>query len=275
MTFATGSVAPWNEADIEVGGVRIHCYRRGEGPPVLLAHGAMDSGPCWNRVAEALEPDFELIAYDARSHGLSDSSEAWGDGGSDVIAVADALGLEHPAAVGHSMGAGAIAAAIAAHPDRFRAAVLEDPPWMPPAAGEGEWAARKRMQEIFLAMLEGSKEEIAERGRQQNPEWHPDEFDAWAESKTQFRPPESWTTRFTQPRPPWQDAVKKFECPVLLVRGDNALRGRIVSSEVAAEAQDLCATLEVVTLAGAGHNVRRDAYNGYVNAVRSFLLENS
>lgn len=93
--------------------------------------------------------------------------------------------------------------------------------------------------------------------------WHPDEFEAWAESKTQFRAPDSWKQRFTQPRPPWQDSVKKFECPVLLVRGGNARRGRIVSPETAAEAQALYPSLEVVTLGVAGHNVRREAYDGY------------
>ena len=159
----------------------------------MLAHGSMDSGPCWNRVAEALEADYELIAYDARSHGLSDGSEEWGDGGSDLIALVEALGIDRPAAIGHSMGASSVAAAIASRPDLFRAAVLEDPPWMPEATG-ADWEARARMQKSFLAMLDGTKDEIAARGRKYNPMWHPDEFDAWAESKTQFRPPESWTS---------------------------------------------------------------------------------
>jgi pimeloyl-ACP methyl ester carboxylesterase len=105
--------------------------------------------------------------------------------------------------------------------------------------------------------------------------WHPDEFDAWAESKTQFRPPESWTKRFTHERPPWQDPVKKFACPVLLVCGGNARRGRIVSPETAAEALEIDPDMEVVTLAEAGHNVRREAYDDYVVAVRAFLLRNS
>jgi pimeloyl-ACP methyl ester carboxylesterase len=235
----------------------------------------MDSGPCWDRVARALEPDFDLIAYDARSHGLSDFSEEWGDGGADMIGVVEALSLERPAAVGHSMGAAAAASAIASRPELFRAAVLEDPPFMPPARGEGDWEARARMHQRFLAMLEGTTEEIAARGRIQNPKWHTDEFDAWAESKTRFRPPESWTQRFTQQRPPWQDYVRRFQCPVLLVCGGNAQRGRIVSRETAKEAQALSPVLEVVTFDDAGHNIRREAYDGYVDTVRAFLLKNS
>ena len=62
---------------------------------------------------------------------------------------------------------------------------------------------------------------------------------------------------------------------MLLVRGGNALRGRIVSPETAAEAQELYPALEVVTLDEAGHNVRREAYDDYVAAVRAFLSRNS
>src|SRR3954467_10293418 len=112
----------WSEGDVVIDGVRIHHYRRGQGPAVVparggrgpavvLAPGSMDNGPCWNRVARALEADFELIAYDARSHGQSDASEEWGDGGSDLIALVEALGIDRPAAIGHSMGASSVAAA--------------------------------------------------------------------------------------------------------------------------------------------------------------------
>ena len=265
----------WTEGDVVIDGVRIHHYRRGQGPPVVLAHGSMDSGPCWNRVAGALETDFELIAYDARSHGLSDASEEWGDGGRDMIALVEALGIERPAAMGHSMGVSATAAAIAARPDLFRAAVLEDPPWMPEATKD-DWKARARMQQSFLAMLDGTKDEIAARGRKYNPMWHPDEFDAWAESKTQFRPPESWTKRFTQQRPPWQDPVKKFECPVLArARRQRLARPHRVTEDCRRSAGDPPRVREVVTLDEAGHNVRREAYDDDVAAVPPFLLRNS
>jgi pimeloyl-ACP methyl ester carboxylesterase len=260
----------WSESDIDVDGVQLHAYRRGHGRSVVLAHGATDNGRCWDRVASVLDDEFELIAYDARGHGRSDAPDDWGDGGSDLIAIVDAFGLDHPVAMGHSMGAAAAAAAIAARPDLFRAAVLEDPPWMPPRTAV-DAAARAALAEQFAAMLRGTKEEIAAHGREQNPSWDPAEFDAWAESKTQFRPPANWADRFTTDRPRWQDSVVKFECPVLLVRGGNADRGRIVTEEIAAEAQALCPTLEVVVLDDAGHNVRREAFDGYVVAVRAFL----
>ena len=45
--------------------------------------------------------------------------------------------------------------------------------------------------------------------------------------------------------------------------------------QTAEEAQEIYPALEVVTLDEAGHNVRREAYDGYVAAVRAFLLRSS
>ena len=44
----------WREGDVRIDDATIHYYRRGSGPPVVLAHGALDDGRCWTRVAEAL-----------------------------------------------------------------------------------------------------------------------------------------------------------------------------------------------------------------------------
>ena len=84
----------WQQGDLDLGGVRIHYYRRGSGRPLVLAHGMSDSGECWTRVAEALESDFDIVAYDARFHGLSDATPGvpFGRGG-DLLGVIDGLGL--------------------------------------------------------------------------------------------------------------------------------------------------------------------------------------
>jgi hypothetical protein len=58
---------------------------------------------------------------------------------------------------------------------------------------------------------------------------------------------------------------------VLLVCGGNKARGAIVGETVAARARELCPTLEVVRFAEAGHNVRREAFDGFVERVLGFL----
>jgi pimeloyl-ACP methyl ester carboxylesterase len=70
---------------------------------------------------------------------------------------------------------------------------------------------------------------------------------------------------------PWQELVAGFQVPVLLLCGGDQAKGRIVSAETAAEAASICPTLEVATFPDAGHNVRREAFAGYLSAVSAFL----
>lgn len=271
----------WSEGDVRIDDANIHYYRRGRGPAVVLAHGALDDGACWTRIAVALEGEFELIAYDARFHGKSDapvsrsgtesaSGMRWG--AEDLIGIIEALGLERPYAMGHSMGAGTVAAALATRPELIRAAVLEDPGWRDaPADPEG---AGKFMA-AFAGMLSGkSADEIAAMGRSSSPTWHDDELGPWAESKVRFRGLDEFPKAARGMGAGWQDTVAAFRCPVLLVCGGNEGGGRIVTPEVAARAQQLCPTLEVSCFAPAGHNVRREAYDEFVIAVTEFLRRN-
>ena len=258
---------PWTESAVVVdGGVRLHVYRRGSGMPVVMAHGATDNGACWERVAAALEGDYELIAYDARYHGKSDAPEG-GEfgGGDDLIGVVKALGLSRPAIIGHSMGAMTVAQAGATSPSMFRRAVLEDPPWwtQPPTQRRGPATDFSKM----------TVDEIEAGGRLQSPGWDASEFPAWAESKKQFRPPADWMAGFGRRVGGWRDVVAKLELPVLLVCGGSAERGAIVTTAVAEEAAKLAPNLRHVTLQVAGHNVRREAFDEYVAVVREFLAE--
>jgi N-formylmaleamate deformylase len=262
----------WNEGDVRIDDATIHYYRRGSGPPVVLAHGALDDGRCWTRVAEALEPEYELIAYDARFHGKSDAPPGGArPGADDLVGIIETLGLDRPYAIGHSMGAGTVAAALATRPELIRAAVLEDPGWRDPPVDAEETG---KFLQMFAEMLSGKTvEEIAALGREASPTWDASEFAPWAESKAAFRGQEMFGGghRFFDD---WESVCGAIRCPVLLVCGGNASLGPIVTPEVAARAGELCPTLESVCLAPAGHNVRREAYDEYVGAVRAFLRRN-
>jgi len=256
----------WTEGDVELDDVRLHYYRRGSGRPVVLAHGAGDSGLCWERVAGVLAADYEVIAYDARHHGFSDAPEAGplGGGGPDLIALVQALGLQKPAIIGHSMGAGAVASAAAARPELFRCAILEDPGWrdltpgtaIPPVPAT-DWQAM-------------TLDEVIAAGKRQNPGWHEDEFPAWARSKLQYRPPRNTVPRLATD---WRETAARITIPTLLVCGGNKERGRIVTAHTAEQAKKVCPSLEVVRFEQAGHNVRREAYDEFVAAVTAFLRQ--
>jgi pimeloyl-ACP methyl ester carboxylesterase len=57
---------------------------------------------------------------------------------------------------------------------------------------------------------------------------------------------------------------------VLLVTGD-ADRGAIITPDIAEQARQLNPNLEVVHLAGAGHNIRRERSDAFGREVRDFL----
>jgi pimeloyl-ACP methyl ester carboxylesterase len=261
----------WTEGVVVVGdGARIHYSRRGNGPPVVLAHGVLDSGPCWSRVAEALERDYELIAYDARFHGRSDApgDNAW-HGVDDFVGLVGALGLDRPVAIGHSLGAATVAGALAAQPDLLRAAVLADPPW---TAERIEASGLHGVMAMFREAIAGKEfAEVVAFGREINPGWTTSELEPWAASKLEFRGYDAVSSIAAMVGDDWRTTVSALRAPVLLVTGGDASKGRIVTPEVAAEAQRLAPQVEVVCIEHAGHNVQREGYDEFVGAVTEFL----
>jgi pimeloyl-ACP methyl ester carboxylesterase len=71
----------------------------------------------------------------------------------------------------------------------------------------------------------------------------------------------------------WRSLVPQITCPTLLVTADPD-KGSIVTPEATAEAVRLNPLVRVVRLRGAGHNIRREQFDGFVAAVRDFLANN-
>jgi pimeloyl-ACP methyl ester carboxylesterase len=258
----------WKTGYVQVGGVRFHYWRRGSGSALVLAHGFGDGGECWTRIAQALEHEYDIVAYDARYHGLSDAPEAGGmqrsTMGDDLIAIVKALDLNRPAIMGHSMGAMTVMFAAAARPDLFSCAVMEDPPfWI------GEPPQRPPAQPEQRTV-----EEIEHMGRAQNPGWDDAEFGPWARSKLQLRMPAGGRGGLPGVDT-WRSEVRRMDLPTLLVCGGNRSRMAIVTDQVAAEMRTLNPRVEGVKFGHAGHNVRREAFEGFVAAVREFLARNA
>ncbi len=130
----------WETGTVRGDGVELQYYRAGSGPPLVLAHGFYVNGRCWAPLLGDLAADFEVVAYDARGHGLSEAPESgYGidERVADLVGVVRGLDLTDPVLLGHSMGAVTVAWAAATHPDLPRAVVLEDPVGMRDAAEPG------------------------------------------------------------------------------------------------------------------------------------------
>jgi pimeloyl-ACP methyl ester carboxylesterase len=214
--------------------------------------------------------------YDARGHGLSDAPKSGyttENRADDLADLVRALGLEKPAVLGHSMGGSTAAAAGAKYPDLFGKLLLEDPGWWDPNSERVEMSDEERM-----AWVERRREEMIERKqmsraalmtmcRENSPTWSEAEIGPWAIAKQQLSP-NIVNVVGGKPRP-WREDVKRLASPTLLIIADNA-KGGIVTPEMAEEAQTLNDLVKVVKI-DAGHSVRREAFEAYMEAVRDFL----
>jgi pimeloyl-ACP methyl ester carboxylesterase len=104
-----------------------------DAPPVILVHGFPESHRTWREIAARLGGSLRLIMPDLRGFGESDRPqevEAYATDTliADIFALADALGIDRFALVGHDWG-GAIAwaAALRGNPRITRLAIVNSP----------------------------------------------------------------------------------------------------------------------------------------------------
>jgi pimeloyl-ACP methyl ester carboxylesterase len=121
-------VVELQESSVMVDGARIHYWRAGTGPALVLLHGLVGSARNWEHNIEALAQYRTVYALDHANMGESERVKGL-DSGLEasmerVVASMDALGIESADLVGHSHG-GSMAMLLAArHPERVRRLVL-------------------------------------------------------------------------------------------------------------------------------------------------------
>lgn len=162
-----------------------------------------------------------------------------------------------------------MAGLAAFYPQLVSRIVLEDPPWTLP---RGSLDPEKKIQRSegfrkFAASLAGqSEEQIVEDGKKLNVTWHDDDFPAWAASKRQV----SLDAMGLLDLGDWTDIVPRIQCPAYLIYADSDKDG-IVSASLAKEVERRNSQFSTHHVIGAGHNVRREQFDGFITAVSEFL----
>jgi pimeloyl-ACP methyl ester carboxylesterase len=238
-----------------------------------------DMGLCWSRLTEALRHKYDVILYDARGHGQSDTSTEGHDPqqrAEDLKALLEALGVRGALLLGHSMGAMAVGLVAAKYPELARAAVLEDPPLPkslpePPtaeqlASSESDWL---RWKKEVVHNRSRKQEELISACRRQSPWWHDSEVAPWAASKLLVSPDVFNTAPLATSD--WWRQLEKITCPLLIISAD-VNRGALVS-EASAEylRENLPDNATFVRLPGAGHNVHREQFERYMSLTTDFF----
>lgn len=266
----------WQSNTVEVNSQSFHYTRTGDAKPALiLAHGITDHGLCWAAVAEVLEADYDVIMVDARGHGLSSRTKTnytWKALADDMHEFIQALELEKPFILGHSLGAMTALIFASHYPDVAKAVLLEDPPnmWIPMTTSPQE--AKQRMAEFHNSIInrrEQARDELITKQRQETPHWSEKEIQNWGDSKALVDPNVSYIFKDIKD---WSSDLSTMTCPALLIKADPD-KGALVTDETAKALQEIAPQLQVAHINDAGHSIHRDQFDNYIQVVRGFLSQ--
>ncbi|WP_430420014.1 alpha/beta fold hydrolase [Phenylobacterium sp.] len=112
-------------------GVNLYYEVHGTGPTILLTHGYSATSQMWQGQVEALSKDHQLVIWDMRGHGQSDSPDdpaLYSEPATvaDMAALLDTVGARSAIIGGLSLGGYMSLAFHRVHPDRTEALLIID-----------------------------------------------------------------------------------------------------------------------------------------------------
>ena len=271
-------VSPANEDEAEPqagtvqasDGTAIEYWRSGDGPPLMLVHGAAADHGRWRPVLPALEARFTVYAVDRRGRGASGDATSYvvEQEFADVAAVAEAIG--GPVDVlGHSYGALCALEAALLTPAIHRL-VLYEPPI--PVAGQAIYPAGviERMEAQLAAgdrdgVVETTMREVA--GLPEQTIAHLRTLPPWRArvAAAHTIPRELRSTDMYRFDP---DRLQEVEAPTLLLLGGASPPVFAAGTHALAEALP---DARVVVLPGQGHAAMDTATELFTTEVLRFL----
>lgn len=117
---------------VEVNGVKLAYYTRGQGKPLVMINGFISTMSLWDPLLiDDLSKNHQLILFDNRGVGLStdtaENNTTVPQMADDAAALIRSLGIEKPDVIGWSMGARIAQQLVIRHPDVVGKVVLAAP----------------------------------------------------------------------------------------------------------------------------------------------------
>jgi pimeloyl-ACP methyl ester carboxylesterase len=249
-------------------------------PTIVLLHGGHQSAHSWDLVSLHLAKDHHVLALDQRGHGDSEWSRDVDYSNHtmalDALAFMDALGLEKPILMGHSMGGRNSLLLTKQAPGRTKALVIVDVG--PEVSDRGRAAIAGFVQENQEFE---NLEHFVENVRKYDP-YRPLEHiertvkynmfkraDGKFISKCDSNPRRLGIVRGGGPLDNITlDDARAFHQPVLVIRGE---RSNILAEDAAERFRDALPQGKLVTVPNCGHNVHGHNTLGFIDALRPFL----
>ena len=262
---------------VRVDGLNTHYVEAGQGPAVLLLHGA-SLGSCtdaWDPVLGPLASHgFRVIALDQPGFGLSDtpSDHTVAYRRRFIMQFLDALGLPQAHLVGHSQAGGMVVHLAFAHPDRVASVtLLGSGNLLPPLAdgaggrGEGGEAPAEWTLDETRAVLEDNlyhRELITPAVLEQRHAMALRNLAAFRERQRAVEPPGA------QGGPPLWQRLVDLPMPLLMIYG---AQDRGAAGQRAALMRERYPQLDLHLIEGARHLVQWDAPAELVALMARFL----
>ncbi|WP_313760396.1 alpha/beta fold hydrolase [Rhizobium sp.] len=256
-------------ANVFANGIRQHYLRYGgKGRPAVLIPGITSPAITWGFVAERLAERYDVYVLDVRGRGLSSTGPDLDYGlnsmAADVVGFVEALGLEQPALLGHSMGARiAIRASIAA-PAAFSRLALIDPP----VSGPGRRPYPSKLPWYVDSIRQSLQGMTAEDMKAFCPTWTEEQRTLGAEwLHTCYEPAIVTAFEDFHKDDIFPDLPKLTHPAMLMVAG----RGGVIQAEDEAEVRSLQPAIEITRVPDGGHMIPWDDFDGFFAALGDFL----
>lgn len=252
--------------------------------PIIMLHGIRGFGETFFSVAQALQPEYRVIAIDQRGRGQSDwdpNRNYYTDTYvSDLAAIASKLGLEQFDLLGHSMGGINAIVFASKFPHRVKKLIIED---AGPGAFESSAGASRIQEELkntpekfnswdeasdFMRRLRPSVTEEARQQRlksmlkpvgKENFTW---QYDHAGISGTRLNPDPNRIIGLSP-------HVAAIASKTLLLRGS---RTDYLQPEMAQKMCDLNPLIVCKEIKDAGHYIHDDQPTAFNQLVREFLI---
>ena len=252
-----------------------------DAPPIVLLHGGHQSAHSWDLVSLHLARKYRVFALDQRGHGDSewsrDANYSNNEMSLDAEALMDALELERPILMGHSMGGRNSLLLTRRDPSRLGGLVVVD--IGPEISEEG-----RKLISAFVRNNEefDNLEHFAENVRKYDPYRSMEHIERTVKYNMLCRADGKYISKCdSTPRRVGiqtgspEDAVslddaQAFDIPTLIVRGETS---KILTPESAVRFKDALPQGELVTVPECGHNVHSQNTHGFIEAIGPFLAK--
>lgn len=256
---------------VEISGLRISYQRAGQGPPLVLLHGAYEDSRVWRQQLEGLSGEFTVIAWDAPGCGRSDDPPPDFSGrelGDALAGFLREVAPRKPHVLGLSWGSGVALELYRGHPNMAASLLL--------VSAYAGWAGSLPPEEVerryaqILAELDQPPEQFI-------PVWLPTLFTERADPAVvaetsaimaDFHPAGMRAMLSASGHADYRDVLPTISVPTLLLYGAEDVRSPLA---VAQEMLRRIPGSQLVVIPGVGHLVAAETPEAFNTEVRRFL----